>query len=106
MPQEPMIKLDPGGTAPILSYNVPEPTSYTGRHVIELELPQEWFTEAARDVPPPLPPSPSRRPARIFRSSFCRVVRGARWNAALRSPRPWPPQRRRLLLLQRYRALD
>ena len=33
---EPMIKLEPGGKAPILSYNVPEPTSYSGRNFIEL----------------------------------------------------------------------
>jgi hypothetical protein len=58
MAQEPMIKLEPGGTAPILSYNVPEPTSYTGRHVIELEFPAEWFTEAALEVPEP-PPAPT-----------------------------------------------
>lgn len=35
---EPMIKLDPKGSAPILSYNVPEPTSYTGTNVIELKF--------------------------------------------------------------------
>jgi hypothetical protein len=53
-----MIKLDPAGVAPILSYNVPEPTSYAGRHVVELQLPAEFFTPAASVVPvtPPLPP--------------------------------------------------
>lgn len=35
---EPMLKLDPGGVAPILSYNVPEPTSYTGTNIIELNF--------------------------------------------------------------------
>ena len=35
---EPLIKLEPGGKAPILSYNVPEPTTYTGRNFIELDL--------------------------------------------------------------------
>src|SRR5262245_35225985 len=59
MSQEPMIKLEPGGTAPILSYNVPEPTSYTGRHVIELELPQEWFNDAARQIPSSLSSQPN-----------------------------------------------
>ena len=34
---EPLIKLEPGGTAPILSYNVPEPTSYSGRNFIDLQ---------------------------------------------------------------------
>jgi len=36
---EPIIKLDPGGKAPIVSYNVPDTTAYDGRHVIELKLP-------------------------------------------------------------------
>jgi hypothetical protein len=52
MAQEPMIKLEPNGTAPILSYNVPEPTSYSGRHLVELETPDDWFTAAAREVIP------------------------------------------------------
>ncbi len=36
---EPIVKLDPGGKAPIVSYNVPDRTAYDGRHVIELKLP-------------------------------------------------------------------
>ena len=40
---EPMIKLEPGGTAPILSYNVPEPTSYSGRNFIELIYDSGYF---------------------------------------------------------------
>jgi hypothetical protein len=40
---EPMIKLEPGGVAPVLSYNVPEPTSYSGRNLIELKFPVEYF---------------------------------------------------------------
>ena len=35
-PAEPMIRLDPKGGASILSYNVPEPTSYVRTNVIEL----------------------------------------------------------------------
>lgn len=35
---EPIMKLDPSGSAPILSYNVPEPTSYPGTNIIELNL--------------------------------------------------------------------
>lgn len=42
--QEPMIKLQPGGTAPILSYNVPEPTAYSGRNFIDLQFPDSYFT--------------------------------------------------------------
>lgn len=49
---EPMIKLDPGGKAPILSYNVPEPTSYSGRFILELQFEDSDFTEAARKTDP------------------------------------------------------
>jgi hypothetical protein len=58
MAQEPMIKLEPGGVAPILSYNVPEPTSYGGRHVIELKFAPDIFTPAASAAPPAPPPTP------------------------------------------------
>src|SRR4051794_10510778 len=68
MAQEPMIKLDPGGKAPILSYNVPEPTSYAGRHVVELKFPAEIFTAAATTLPPtPPPPPPATIPPIIVR---------------------------------------
>jgi hypothetical protein len=68
MAQEPMIKLDPGGKAPILSYNVPEPTSYAGRHVVELKFPAEIFTAAATTVPVvPPPPPPMTIPPIVVR---------------------------------------
>lgn len=41
--QEPMIKLQPGGSAPIISYNVPEPTAYSGRNFIDLTFPDSYF---------------------------------------------------------------
>ena len=47
---EPMIKLEADVAAPVLSYNVPEPVSYSGRNYIELVLPtlelprqEDWF---------------------------------------------------------------
>ena len=49
---EPMIKLDPGGKAPLLSYNIPEPTSYSGQNFIELQLPEDFFKPAVRKKPP------------------------------------------------------
>ena len=49
---EPMIKLEPGGTAPILSYNVPEPTSYSGRNLIELDFDASYFKDAVKQRPP------------------------------------------------------
>jgi hypothetical protein len=54
---EPLIKLEPGGKAPILSYNVPEPTSYSGRNFIELdflteeETAESFFKPAAFEKP-------------------------------------------------------
>src|SRR5204862_5260639 len=44
---EPMIKLEPGGKAPILSYNVPEPTSYSGRNFIDLQIDKASFRKDA-----------------------------------------------------------
>jgi hypothetical protein len=49
---EPLIRLEPGGRAPILSYNVPEPTSYAGRNFIELDYSTDFFTEKAFEIPP------------------------------------------------------
>jgi hypothetical protein len=49
---EPMIRLDPGGKAPILSYNVPEGTAYSGRNFIELDFPPEFFKPAVKKKPP------------------------------------------------------
>lgn len=40
---EPMIKLESNGKAAILNYNVPEPTSYTGRHYINLKFDTDVF---------------------------------------------------------------
>jgi Bacterial Ig domain len=42
---EPLVKLEPTGQAQVLSYNVPEPTSYTGRSFINLELDGSYFKE-------------------------------------------------------------
>lgn len=39
----PLAELDPNGTPVVLSYDVPEPTSYRGRQVIELNIPAEYF---------------------------------------------------------------
>ncbi len=50
---EPMIKLGPGDQAPVLSYDVPEPTTYGGRNIIELELADDYFSAEARKTPPP-----------------------------------------------------
>jgi hypothetical protein len=48
---EPMIKLEPGGSAPILSYNVPEPTSYAGRNFVELDFDASYFKDSVKQRP-------------------------------------------------------
>lgn len=51
---EPLIKLEPGGKAPILSYNVPESTIYTGSNLIELRFSEpddKLFKPAAFEKP-------------------------------------------------------
>jgi hypothetical protein len=45
---EPMIKLQPSGQAAILNYNVPEPTTYNGRNIIELQYPSSYFIQNQR----------------------------------------------------------
>jgi len=40
---EPLVKLAEQGEAAVLNYNVPEPTAYTGRNLIELSYPPEIF---------------------------------------------------------------
>ncbi|MFC5757941.1 hypothetical protein [Rhizobium sp. GCM10022189] len=45
MPSEPIVQLEPNGKASILSYNVPEPVSYTGTSIIALDVPTDWFRQ-------------------------------------------------------------
>jgi hypothetical protein len=49
-----MIKLEPGGQAPVISYQVADATSYAGRHYVELALDPEDFiaiVDQQRDEP-------------------------------------------------------
>lgn len=43
----PLAELDPHGSPVVLSYDVPEPTSYRGRHFIDLGIPAEHFERPA-----------------------------------------------------------
>ena len=45
---EPLIKLEAGGKAPILSYNVPESTAYFGNNMIELESTEDYFKPSVK----------------------------------------------------------
>lgn len=51
MTRQPLIAFAGSGKAPVLSYNVPEPISYFGSNIVELEVPREQFTYAGF-VPP------------------------------------------------------
>ena len=49
----PMIKLESGCEPPILSCNVPEPTSYSGTNLIQLEqFGDEYFKPSVKEKPP------------------------------------------------------
>lgn len=39
----PLVAMNPTGGPIMLHNDLPEPTSYRGRHVIELDIPGEWF---------------------------------------------------------------
>ncbi len=54
---EPLIQLQPDGQAPIIEYDVPEPSVYTGRNYIGLLFDPAVFTTTA-NAPPPRDPSP------------------------------------------------
>jgi hypothetical protein len=46
----PLAELDPNGTPVVLSYDIPEPTYYRGRQVIELDIPPGYFVTQAQDA--------------------------------------------------------
>ena len=48
---EPVIKLDTQGKASVISYNVPEGTSYSGTNIIELDFPGDWFASKEPTIP-------------------------------------------------------
>jgi hypothetical protein len=45
--EEPLVRLQPGGKASIIDYNVPDSVSYGGEHYVGLDLDPDWFTDAA-----------------------------------------------------------
>jgi len=48
---EPLIQLQLDGKAPVIEYDVPEPSVYTGRNYIGLLFDTAVFTEAAKSPP-------------------------------------------------------
>jgi hypothetical protein len=59
---EPLIRLEPGGRAPILSYDLPEPAIYFGKNFIELEYDEDVFTDVAWERPDEPRPAPDPTP--------------------------------------------
>src|SRR5258708_38092 len=55
---KPMIQFDPAGSPVVLSYNLPEPTSYQGRHVIEYDYDESYFLSDNRKQDTPENQSP------------------------------------------------
>lgn len=47
----PLIKFEAEATAPVLRYDIPEPTSYEGKNFIELDFGEDIFTDAALAMP-------------------------------------------------------
>ncbi|WP_414475736.1 hypothetical protein [Microvirga sp. M2] len=47
----PLIQLEPGGTAPVLRYDIPEPTSYEGKNFIALSFEDDIFLPVASEMP-------------------------------------------------------
>jgi hypothetical protein len=74
-----MIKLEPGGQAPILSYNVPEPTSYSGRNYIELRFQDDCFIKEVSAEGAPSEPLPFVTPSRerLADDAITAHIRGA-----------------------------
>ncbi|WP_435218305.1 hypothetical protein [Streptomyces sp. bgisy034] len=72
---EPITKFDPSGKAAVLSYNVPEPTSYSGRNIIALDVsnPKEWFLDSAFKGPERTPPQTLRQLAAVDVAAMLRT---------------------------------
>ena len=47
----PLVQLEAGGAAPVLRYDIPEPTAYDGKNLIELAFEEDVFNDAARQMP-------------------------------------------------------
>lgn len=76
---EPLIRLEPGGKAPILTYNLPEPSIYFSRNFIELDYDDDFFTQEAKEKPPEAvrPTPPAVPPVGITYDTLISEVKGA-----------------------------
>jgi hypothetical protein len=67
---EPLAALDPNGSATVISYDVPEPISYSGRTFLEIPLPPQAFTTVVvGTTPAPAVPGPATPAVRWTRAT-------------------------------------
>lgn len=59
---DPLIQLEEGGTAPVVRYDIPEPTSYEGKNFIALDFGEDVFAQGLPEMRrlPPGPPLESQ----------------------------------------------
>lgn len=83
MSDDRIIRLAPGGNAPILSYNVPEPTSYSGRNYIDLKIEDARFkADPGLEPNGTLPQPQAVRAARAFAGDTDSLALDSRTGAA------------------------
>lgn len=82
----PLIQLEPGGTAPVLRYDIPEPTSYEGKNFLALSFEEEVFLPIASEMPSSAAFRELQElPIDVLRSEIAKYVRtGISERAALR----------------------
>ena len=86
----------PGGTAPVLSANVPEPTTYSGRNFIDLALEPADFKSSEFFVPGPAPLPAPPRPLPNWMPGDCRRSGGPSGSPPTpASATGWPSSTRR-----------
>jgi hypothetical protein len=86
---DPLIKLEEGGKGQILSYDLPEPTSYTGKAIIELGFDRSWFKDSAEKKPKQAPnPTPEEVAEIVEDLGYGVVPKDISSNARVRKPIP------------------
>jgi hypothetical protein len=71
----PLIQLDAGGTASVLRYDIPEPTSYEGKNFIKLEFDDNVFAAVASEMPSKTMAKLADLPEDVVRSEAERYLR-------------------------------
>ena len=48
---DPLIELDSDGSAPVIRYDIPEPSMYTANNIAEVTISRDWWADNAWDIP-------------------------------------------------------